>query len=520
MLNIHSHIEERKKYPIEKAKFDTLVEKINQQELRENVFFVVPEGFLFTLCNKQRDVFELKYKIAGVFDMGAPYLNTAVNMTLVHAVPHPVSEMKVGIFTGDVFNRKRFKMDIGEGIATPQEYYNEFNEYVYKIEKWITDGIVPDNDEDGRYEYNSITIEEVDPKKRYPKYYSKQALEIRKLLVNEKAVLLSEVADIVRPFEDRHSSEVVKRVKGIDLKYPMNIKAIQKAKPTNIILQKGDIIFPVVGNATPYLYNEESNERIYANPNTIVIKCRDILPEYLYLYLISETAKSVLEAVTSYGSIKCILVQQLANLPVILPVFDKQKYISDFELLSGLASRQYNIETGEFNAYYAKLKEIQEHTLKAESIEDILNVEVLSKIKVHNEQQLRDFLTDDLKELNTCYKGKAYKATLILAGSILEAVLIDWLSEIHHTNYFEHDYIVTDQRTGKEKRADLVDYINEIKYIERPRWMSEATKAHEIRKKRNLVHAKLCLKSEDINDEVCLQVIQYLKDVLKTRGIK
>ena len=34
-----------------------------------------------------------------------------------------------------------------------------------------------------------------------------------------------------------------------------------------------------------------------------------------------------------------------------------------------------------------------------------------------------------LKELNICFKNKAYKAALILAGSILEAVLIDWLSE-------------------------------------------------------------------------------------------
>ena len=57
--------------------------------------------------------------------------------------------------------------------------------------------------------------------------------------------------------------------------------------------------------------------------------------------------------------------------------------------------------------------------------------------------------------------------------------------------------MVTDRRTGKQKRADLVDYINEIKYIERPHWMEEASKAHEIRKKRNLVHAKLCIKSDE-----------------------
>lgn len=79
--------------------------------------------------------------------------------------------------------------------------------------------------------------------------------------------------------------------------------------------------------------------------------------------------------------------------------------------------------------------------------------------------------------------------------------------------------MITD-RNGRSKRADLIDYINEIKYIERPHWVDEATKAHEIRKKRNLVHAKLCLnQSIEIDDEACQMVIKYLGDVLKTRGI-
>ena len=58
------------------------------------------------------------------------------------------------------------------------------------------------------------------------------------------------------------------------------------------------------------------------------------------------------------------------------------------------------------------------------------------------------------------------------------------------------------------------------KIIERPNWIEEAEKAHEIRNKRNLVHAKLCMKSDDVNEETCRQVIEYLKDVLKTRGIQ
>lgn len=70
---------------------------------------------------------------------------------------------------------------------------------------------------------------------------------------------------------------------------------------------------------------------------------------------------------------------------------------------------------------------------------------------------------------------------------------------MEHRN--QEDYMITD-RNGRTKRADLIDYINEIKG------------------KRNLVYAKLCLKSDEINEAVCREVIGYLEDVIKTRGVE
>lgn len=134
-----------------------------------------------------------------------------------------------------------------------------------------------------------------------------------------------------------------------------------------------------------------------------------------------------------------------------------------------------------------------------------------------HEKQLENFIKNDIKELNICFKNKAYKATLALAGSILEAFLIDWLSEIHGKDYSKVDYEVWDIHKNAPKRAELVDYINAIKEIKKPKWMKEARKSHDIRKKRNLIHAKLCLKSDEINEKVCEQVIDYLKDIFKTR---
>ncbi len=252
-----------------------------------------------------------------------------------------------------------------------------------------------------------------------------------------------------------------------------------------------------------------------------VVRCKNILPEYLYLYLTSDTAKCVFEIHSSGTVLKRLYYRTLCEFPIIVPKLAEQQYIAEFEMITSRNVRIYQKETEErIKAYFETMQKLASKKAKAKNVEDILNIEIAKTIKAHNEDQLRSFLTDDLQELNICYRNKAYKATLILAGSILEAVLIDWLSEIKGVDYFEEDYYVKDRRTGKDKKAELIDYINEIKYIEKPHWMEEAEKAHIIRKKRNLVHAKLCMKSNDVNEEVCKEVIGYLRDVLKTRGVQ
>ena len=64
----------------------------------------------------------------------------------------------------------------------------------------------------------------------------------------------------------------------------------------------------------------------------------------------------------------------------------------------------------------------------------------------------------------------------------------------------------------------MCDYIDEIEEIKKPEWMEEAKEAHIIRKKRNLVHASLCLKDDaEINEDLCKQVINYLNTIINSR---
>lgn len=127
----------------------------------------------------------------------------------------------------------------------------------------------------------------------------------------------------------------------------------------------------------------------------------------------------------------------------------------------------------------------------------MLNQEITKMVRMYNEEQLRSFLYDDITELGICFNHGAYKAAIFIAGSILEAVLTDWVSEMRQRNYFEEELTVPNRaRNNRKKRADLSDLIEIVRKQQFPLWEDEAKKASVIREKRNLIHVRRSLKEE------------------------
>lgn len=167
---------------------------------------------------------------------------------------------------------------------------------------------------------------------------------------------------------------------------------------------------------------------------------------------------------------------------------------------------------------YYKLFQCEKH--KSDEVKDLYKS--MFDFLISDYQHLLQSIQEDINELDICYSSGAYKATLILAGSILEAFLLDWLSENDGKNYFEEPYKIrvpkSDGTFKWEKKEQLNEYIEQIKEIERPDWMESGEKAHYIRESRNCVHAKVCLKKEiGVDAETCGKVITYLKDIIDTR---
>lgn len=456
------------------------------------------------------------YYIAGLFELGNIYTNLVTDVFLLWLSKIQPENIYFSIFNGLTYDLNKIVVG-NKNFEIPERYNNKYEKYMDDIESVINNGQLPSINNPNN-NISKINYADLNTGRLYPRYYTKQAYKIRESLKNQAVFKLKEVATVIVPdvIQTEYSFPCTKTYKviGLDsLKYPFDTSTLIDSVGKLTCVQKKDILFPVRGmNPLPYYFNFETDEEISCNTSIVIIRCNQVSPEFLYVYLMSETGKTVIDSFVPGGErFKGLTPEDIENIPVVIPEYDDDYYEYACDLLLSSDVRDYKLMSACAGMdHYWKLKE----DLKTEAI---LDTEIAQKIKMHNEQQLNGLLVRDLEELNICFHNKAYKATLILAGSILEAVLIDWLSEIHGKNYFTEEFYVI--KNGKRQRADLIDYINEIKYIKRPRWMDEADKAHKIRQKRNLVHAKLCINSDEINESVCREVISYLSDVLMTRGV-
>lgn len=438
-----------------------------------------------------------KYKLSGMFDLKNPFANTNINMFLYCFEKNYSGTLKYGIYRNTIKGKTSHAYKY---IAPYDEYPESYFSYIEKVERFIEYGILPEDNEIFEFGYLNPNIR--DENLWNPNRYSKKVLAVKEGLKSEKTVLLDELAAIIipRPNFDIKSKYCVNQQ---NWKYPADYDNLREGPSTNSPLKKGDII--ISDFKTPIFIYEEPQYEIHASPNSLIIRPNTINPEYLFLYLKSNTAEIIFESMKSGHIIGRVKRADLCAFPIILP---KDKIESYREIF---ITKYFPVQS--MQRILASMNSIQ--LSNSNGIENILKKELVDNLKAYKQEAIKKFLSEDLEELNVCFKNKAYKATLILAGSILEAVLIDWVSEIHQKDYFKEDFIT---RSGKP--AVLSDYIKEIKYLKHPDWAVEADKAHLIREKRNLVHAKLCMKSDEINEDVCKRVIQYLQEVLETRNGK
>lgn len=458
-----------------------------------------------------------KYHLHEMFELSNCYLGTFdESYVLWHVSKKKPEYVKVSIFHGYAHD---YRDDLCEKTTfrLPQSYRDNYKLYIKNVEEWADRDVTPSHIEE--CEFIKVPINEFDSMRPVPQYYRTIHDETRKLLQGESFLNLGDVAEVLTAnmIDD---ANITAKVKVFDPEYSLKYPYIPELATidgfaSSEMVHKGDII--EIGNKF-FLIDKESDFEIYAHFGTKIIRAKDISPEYLYLYLNSRTAKKIknLLRVKSGNSTIILNGGSLNDFPIPIPRKDSSFYVEEFKKISMPNVRYYVI---------GKDKNI-------ETIEDALEVELIEKIKINRQALIKRLIEKDVKELDVCFSNKAYKASLTLVGSILEAVLLDWLSEIRGINYFEENLkkrrydkdlkcYVKDENGGykyTQKNADLIDYIDEIRDIKNPSWRREADEAHKIRQKRNLVHPKKYLEENiEVDEALCKEVIQYLKNIINSR---
>lgn len=310
-------------------------------------------------------------------------------------------------------------------------------------------------------------------------------------------------------------------VRKRDVRFPFDPNRVSRGPYTNVKVSRGDIV-PARGNDYSRAVVYEGKGAIYAGSDVAVIRLEGPhkwgktespdyreWAEYLALFLTSDLCDDLLEMIGGEGASEELRLCDLKKLPVPEPTHDLAYYREQYEFLANPQARVYQLPE--------ELRDAMRHP------KDALDRSLAQRMELWKTWQLRRFLAGDIRELNICYRNGAYKTAAIAAGSILEAVLIDWLSEIDQRDYFKEPY-VKQKASGETVSLKLgiglcIDMILRYQKSAGHDWKAAAGCVERVQAARNRVHATLSMKKGPVDKEQASKVISDLKVVLASRGV-
>jgi len=469
----------------------------------EEQYLIVPNSLAFYGYKKDFEKLFEQYNVAEIFELSNCFLGTYNEpYMLIHITKRCVKEIRIATFIepAHLYRDDSFDPLCGT-VRWCREYREEYLAYLDKVDQWRGTDIIPD-DVEYKFYFRNVKSVEFRGDIINPRFYLEINDKIRSILRNDEIKELHEVADILKVKGGHHPVKIGRVIGNRSMPiYPyIPEKECEKYPITDVRVHKGDIIEK---RGAFFLVNKEPAFELYAAPSCNVIRAKDVSPEYLYIYLTSEIARKIRTILTiPIGDKWTVSGRKIEEFPIVAPQHTTEYYAELFKKISNPDER-----------FFEKILLPE----KEDSVGAVLDLETLTNFKLSNEELLRTHINSDIEELKICFDNKAYKSMMIMAGAILEAFLIDWKSEIDGVNYFKENLEI-DKEDGTTGKADLKDYINLLYKEYKPKWNSISKKAHMIRKKRNLVHAKLCLnKAEEITERLCLEIMDNLKEIVKSR---
>lgn len=499
MKKIEALLNERKKYSVgtktkNKNQIDYILHRTGDDE--DMVYLILPSFFLQRGIGDVKEIKELifeTYNLSAIIELGRiwePY--AAITFSLI-----VLSKRKEGeIFLCEEPECKTYKVNgkiSKSGLIENQIITEDYKNYLERIDKYLTKG-----DES---KLNGFKIKQLDfdKEKFYLEYYLPKYKEIDEKLAKETTIPLSDLAEIITP---RLSKEEGKVLRAGNFNYPLDMQKIRIGRRGSNTLKKGDILISRAGNSKSYLVVQNLKE-VYPTNYTYILRIKSdkLSPEYLFLFLQSQVAKKYILRNSTKGALSRINENDLEKLPIIIPqkeTLDKCKEV--FEVLYLKPKKDKAID--EINNLLFSRKKI-----KKPIQEELLNG-LFDKLICVKSVLIKEIIEADFREIKKCVKQGAFKASIILCGSILEAVLLDWLSEIKKENYIKS--------SEKFSCSDMIEEMEKIGVFNQ----TLTGYAHKIRMNRNLAHPKKMFNSKiELNNDIVKDMIWKLKKILEKRKL-
>ena len=162
-----------------------------------------------------------------------------------------------------------------------------------------------------------------------------------------------------------------------------------------------------------------------------------------------------------------IVLKDFRQLPILLP--DNDTLAKSDELYQRLQTPDSDLD---------KINNLIAGTHDQGRLQDSFLLEELEKLRISKRVIIEKLIKDDLKELKVSIDKGLYKSSMVICGSILEAIILDWLSETE-----KHDYYRDNAEISLSKAITLLKKLGELDY-------EAANAAHNIRTMRNLIHPR------------------------------
>ena len=443
-----------------------------------------------------RELIFSSWKVAGIFDVGKVFQPEAsIEFSVLCVQRTARAKVHFGVFIGRIFTvyPKRLRRDGSLGQLPPIS--ESYRKYITSIEQLIATDILPQTQKD--FKFYEVEATKFDDAQLNTQFYDPDLTENEEKIRREKWGRLEEIADILLP---RPLNKPAKLLTPKDFEYPFPKEIPPSDNGTDITLKQGDIVVSSVDIHQAFLVTVTPADDVRPSRHMYVIRPRSdvVTSYYLFLYLKSDTARKYAMRYERGTILRRINAKTLRSFPIVLPSLITQK--QSFQLFERLFLRKGEDPIAEINEFLFAPQRLPQKAIQKEFI-----LEVIENLQQSKRELISRLLMADFDEVEKCLDIHAHKSCLILCGSILEVVLLDWLSEVEKKDYF-----------ASSDDIKLYRIIERLKDL-----LGEAyRKAGNIRKRRNLVHPKELLKfSAEINDEVCRAVINDLKDVLRQRGI-